>query len=101
MANITIDYNKLQDAITSIDNETKIIKDLLDKQNNNFKMLEDNKKWFGNSNQNCVSKYKELSSKYEEIITNLNNYKQFLVNLGETYKNFNIEAENKVASDGQ
>ena len=101
MANIVIDYSKLEDAISKIDNETKKLKELFDRQNNNFKLLEDNKVWYGNSNQNCLSKYKEISGKYEEIISNLDKYKQFLINLGESYKAINIEAENKAASNGQ
>lgn len=101
MADVLIDYNKLQDAISNIDSEAKKLRELFDKQNNNFKLLEDNKIWYGTSNQNCLAKYAEVSGKYEGIISDLEKYKQFLYNLGESYKSINIEAERKIASNMQ
>ena len=95
---IIVDYTKLETAASNLDNEIKKLKELFNKQNNNFKLLEDNKMWYGTACSNCINKYKELSSKYEDIITNLNNYKQFLNNVRDTYKAFNDEA-NKFASN--
>ena len=100
MSGITIDFVKLQNAITSIDNEINKIKELFERQNNNFKKLEDTKMWNGTSSQSCIAKYKELSGKYEEIINNLSNYKRFLINLEASYSSINNEA-NKIASNLQ
>jgi uncharacterized protein YukE len=95
---IMVDYTKLENAASSLDNEIKKLKELFEKQNNNFQLLEDNKMWYGTSCTNCINKYKELNVKYEEIITNLNNYKQFLINVKDTYKAFNEKANNSLDS---
>ena len=89
MAEIIVDYNKIQESAALIDKEINNLKDFFDKENSYFDSLSNNKMWYGTSNTNCINKYKELKPKYEEIINGLNNYKQFLLNVAETYKNFN------------
>lgn len=86
MTKIMIDYNMLDNAVSSIENEINNLKNLFEQQNKNFKLLEDNKMWYGIACQNCIDKYMEISSKYEDVITTLNNYKQFLLNVKESYK---------------
>ena len=97
MADIIIDYNKLETVASNLDREIIKLKELFEKQNNNFKLLEDNKMWYGTACSSCLNKYKELSGKYEEIITNLNNYKQFIINVKDTYKNFQDSMNNIVS----
>ncbi len=96
MAQITVDYNKLQESAALIGNEINNLRGLFDKENSYFELLSDNKNWYGNSNTNCINKYNEIKPKYEEIINSLGNYKQFLLNVAETYKNFSNAANQKV-----
>ena len=100
MANITVDYEKLQNSISLIDNEIKKFDQLFGKQNSNFELLVDNNIWYGTSKENCITKYRELKPKYEEVLAGLEKYKQFLINVGESYKAINNEAD-KFASNGQ
>ena len=86
MSKIMIDYNMLDNTISNIENEINNLKNLFDQQNKNFKLFEDNKMWYGESCQNCINKYMEVSNKYDDIITTLSNYKQFLINIKEAYK---------------
>lgn len=96
MADIKIDYTKLQNAIILLDNETKKLRELFNKQDNNFRLLEDNQMWNGTSNQSCILKYKDASEKYEDILSNLDKYKQFLSNALEAYKSINDSANNDI-----
>ena len=96
MAEIIVNYNKLQESAALIEKEINNLKGLFEKENNYFDLLADNKMWFGNSNVQCINKYKEIKPKYEEIINGLNNYRQFLLNVAETYKNFNNLATQQV-----
>ena len=89
MAEITINYNKIQESVALIEKEINNLKELFEKQNNNFELLSDTKMWFGSSSNSCINKYNELKTKYEDIINGLNNYKQFLLKVAETYENFN------------
>ena len=93
MSKIIIDYNMLDSAVSNIEKEINNLKNLFEEQNKNFKLLDDNKMWYGTACQNCTSKYMEISSKYEDIITTLNNYKQFLLNVKEAYKAIETAAE--------
>ena len=83
---MAIDYARLQSAVTTIEKEEKNLRELFDKQNINFEKLENSNDWQGMSKQSCIAKYKELSSKYEEILSNLEKYRLFLFNAGESYK---------------
>ncbi len=96
MAEIIVDYNKLQESASLIEKEINNLKGLFDKENSYFELLADNKMWSGTSNENCINKYKEIKPKYEEILSGLNNYKQFLLNVAESYKNFNNMAVQKM-----
>ena len=98
MPDIKIDYAKLQNAIAVIDSEAKKLRELFDKQNENFKQLEDNQMWNGTANQSCIMKYKEVSGKYEDILSNLDKFKQFLSNVGEAYKAINDRANGDIFS---
>ncbi len=90
---MAIDYVRLQSAITTIEKEEKNLKDLFDKQNANFEKLENSNDWQGMSKESCIAKYKELSSKYEEILSNLSKYRSFLYNTGESYKSIVDKAD--------
>ena len=96
MAEIIVDYNKLQKSASLIENEINNLKGYFEKENKYFELLTDNKMWYGSSNTNCINKYRELKTKYEEILTGLNNYKQFLLNVAEAYKNFNNLTTQKI-----
>lgn len=96
MAEIAIDYNKIQETASLIENEINNLKSYFDKENSYFELLSDNKTWYGISNEKCISKYNELKPKYEEIINSLNAYKQFLLNMIEQYKSFNDLANKNV-----
>ncbi len=98
MADIKIDYVKLQNAVASLENETNKLRELFSKQDNNFKLLEDNQMWNGTSNQSCLLKYKEVSGKYEDILSSLDKFKNFLFNVGEAYKAINETANGDVLS---
>ena len=91
-----IDYVKLQEAVTAIGNSKDKLQDLFDKENNVFIKMERADAWESISKQRCISKYRELSSKYGEILSNLEKYKQFLLKTGESYKSIidksNIES---------
>ena len=83
---MAIDYVRLQSAVTTIEKEENNLRDLFDRQDAIFKKLENGSDWQGLSKQSCFAKYKELSSKYEEILSNLSKYRMFLYNAGESYK---------------
>lgn len=89
MAEIMVDYNKLQESAALIEKEINNLKEYFEKENSYFEMLSDNKMWSGNSNNNCINKYNELKKKYEYILNNLNKYKQFLLSISEKYSNLN------------
>ena len=96
MSEIIVDYNKLQESATLIEKEINNLKSLFAKEDSYFDLLADNKMWYGISNSNCINKYKELKNKYSDILNGLNNYKQFLLNVAEAYKNFNNLVAQKV-----
>ena len=96
MADITIDYVKLQNAVMTLDEETKKLRELFNKQDQNFKLLEDNEMWNGSTNQACLLKYKEVSGKYEGILSELDKFKTFLSNVGEAYKAINDKANSDI-----
>ena len=96
MPEIIVDFNKLQESASLIENEINNLRSLFEKENSYFDLLADNKMWLGNSNNNCINKYKEIKTKYEDILNNLGNYKQFLLNVAESYKNFNALAAQKI-----
>ena len=100
MAEILVDFNKLQESASLIDNEVKHLRELFEKQDSNFELLKDNKLWNGSSNEKCISKYNELKGKYEDILNNLDSYRQFLLKVGEAYKDINDKA-GKVAFEMQ
>ena len=96
MAEIIVDYNKLQEAATLIEKEIEKLKENFNKENSYFDLLADNKMWYGNSNNNCILKYKNVKDKYEDILNSLNNYKQFLLNVAESYRQLDIALNQNV-----
>ena len=99
MDKIEIDYVKLQNIITSLDKETSNLKRLFDLQDNNFKLLDDNSIWSGNSKEVCLKKYNMLSNQYNDIISNLNTYKDYISNAGEAYKILDQNLSNQIDSN--
>jgi len=86
MNNININYEVVKSLVSELYQEIIKLADLLTEQDRNFALLNDPTIWYGPSQTECMTKYKELSSKYQEIVNNISNYKVFLDSVNESYK---------------
>lgn len=85
---VDVDYEQIQNTISALDNEIKKLEALFQRQDGNFALLQDATIWYSPAREECLNKYKELSSKYGDIINSLNNYKGFLISACEAYKKY-------------
>ena len=97
MSNVNINYEGVQNNINMLEQQISILNDLLNKQDGNFSLLKYPSIYYGPANEDCISKYNELSKKYDDIVRGVVSYKNFLIGIVNSYKAYD-DALNKSAN---
>ena len=97
MNNVNINYEVVKSLVDKLYDQIIILANQLTEQDKNFSLLNDPNIWYSPSQVECMSKYKQLSNNYQEIINSIANYKIFLESVNESYKIYDAQV-NKNAS---
>ena len=98
MNNININYEQTCSIIAQLNKELQELDKLLQKQDSNFKLLNDQSVWLSPAQDICIKKYQELSKKHKDIILYLDKYKVFLSSVNETFKMYDEQANKNASS---
>ena len=83
---VSVNINNLTRYALKMRSEAQQLQNIFEEQNANYEMLNLSSVWSGDSEVACLSKYKELSSKYEDIVKKLNSFADMLNTAGLSYE---------------
>ena len=82
---LNVDSNGIYSIVEKLDQTIGRLEDIFERQNQAFEKIFDNSVWYGPSELSANSKYLEMSSQYEAIITDLRSRSDFLRNVADSY----------------
>ena len=90
MSSVKINTNEFENTLGSIETKVSEIKDIIKDIDKEMSLIDgSNSIWRGKAQDIVYARYKEISNKYPEIETKLDDYVTFLKNTVELYKQEN------------
>ena len=93
---LNVDSNGIYSIVEKMDEAIGRIEDIFARQNAAFDQIFDNGVWYGPAELSANTKYVEMSSQYEAIITDLRNRTDFLRNVADSYALLDSESSNTI-----
>ncbi len=93
---LNVDSNGIYSIVEKMDETIGRLEDLFTRQNQAFDKLFDNGVWYGPAQLSANSKYIEMSSQYEAIITDLRSRSDFLRHVADSYELLDSESSNTI-----
>ena len=103
MSKVEINTNEFENALGSIETKVSEIKDIIKAIDKEMSLIDgSNSIWKGKAQDIVYTRYKEISGKYPEFETKLDDYVTFLKNTVELYKQENhAQSQSVVVQDDE
>jgi len=93
---LNVDSNGIYSIVEKMNESIGRLEDIFDRQNQVFNQIFDSGVWYGPAELSANTKYIEMSSQYEAIITDLRNRSEFLRNVADSYAMLDSESSNVI-----
>ena len=99
--NIYVNSEGIRNVISNFNAKISTIENIFENENNNIKSIEEKNIWAGELQTSFVTKYQELSSKYDEIISSLKYFVEFMEETIRNNEKLEASLQNNMANNSR